>query len=281
MSPTSFRQSRRSPEKEIHINCMMYKKELEKKITELLSQKKKWRNLEILGRLMSRILNWLRRPTTNRRRISTIPWKALQILISKMESYKSCWLHHCMPRKLRWNLMQRSCRRREREVSAQYTQADRNESLRSHSSEGQNASVKADAMFSSGQGNLIRSSVFRNANPSNLRGTLLEGDKDHLLNQARSDLLKQELHVTLNKCIGELQRQTEEQRLASQDAQYRFVECRREQVRLQEELSIKEKVLRKRQIRSMHEMGEMKRAQVQQVDEFSLQQLRENHEIFF
>ena len=118
-----------------------------------------------------------------------------------------------------------------READAQYTQADRKESLRSHSSEGQKASVKPDAMFSSEQGNLIRSSVFENANPSNLRGSLLEGNKDHLLNQARSDLAKQQLHVeSLNKYIGELQRQTEEQRLALQDAQNGFVESRREQV---------------------------------------------------
>ena len=67
----------------------------------------------------------------------------------------------------------------EREVSAQNTQADRKASLRSRSSEGQNASVKPHALFSSEQGNLIRSSVFRNANPSNLRGSLLEGNKDH------------------------------------------------------------------------------------------------------
>ena len=108
----------------------------------------------------------------------------------------------------------------EREVSAQLTQAGK-ESLRPHSSEGQNASVKPDTLFSSEQGNLIRSPVFRNANPSNLRGSLLEGNKDHLLNQARSDLAEQELHVeSLNTCIGELQRQTEEQRLALQDAQY-------------------------------------------------------------
>ena len=33
----------------------------------------------------------------------------------------------------------------------------------------------------------MRSSVFGNANPSNLSGTLLEGNKDHLLSQARSD----------------------------------------------------------------------------------------------
>ena len=76
----------------------------------------------------------------------------------------------------------------ERGVSAQYTQADRKESLRSHSSESQKALVKPNALFSSEHGNLIRSSVLRNANPSNLRGSLLEGNKDHLLNQARSDL---------------------------------------------------------------------------------------------
>ena len=143
------------------------------------------------------------------------------------------------------------------EVSAQYTQAGK-ESLRSRSSEGQRASGEPDALFSSEQGHLIRSSVFRNANPSNLREPLLEGNKDHLLNQARSNLPKQELHAeSLDKCIGELQRQTEEQRLALQDAQYGFVESRREQVRLQEELSMKEKVLRNSQIRKMHEMGEI------------------------
>ena len=112
----------------------------------------------------------------------------------------------------------------ERNESAQFTQAERKESLRFHSSEGQKALEKPIALFSSEQGNLVRSSVFRNANPSNLRGSLLEGNKDHLLNQARSDLAKQELHVeSLNKCIGELQRQTDEQRLALQDAQYGFV----------------------------------------------------------
>ena len=121
--------------------------------------------------------------------------------------------------------------------------------------------------------------MFRNANPSNLTVSLLEGNKDHLLNQARSDLAKQELHVeSINKYIGELQRQTEEQRLALQDAQYGFVESRREQFRLQEELSMKEKVLRNTQIRNMHEMGEINRAQEQRVEEVSVQKFRENHE---
>ena len=117
--------------------------------------------------------------------------------------------------------------------------------------------------------------MFRNANPSNLRGSLLEGNKDHLLNEAGSDLVKQELHVeSLKKCIGQLQRQTEEQILALQDAQYGFDEYRREQFRLQEELSMKEKVLR-----NMHEMGEIKKAQEVRVDEVSsVQKLREIHE---
>ena len=121
--------------------------------------------------------------------------------------------------------------------------------------------------------------MFRNTNLSNLRESLLEGNKDHLLNQARSDVAKQELLVeSLHKCIGDLQQQTEMQRLALQDAQYRFVESGREQVRLQEELSMKEKVLRNTQIRNMHEMGEIKRAQEHRVDEVSVQKLRENHE---
>ena len=75
----------------------------------------------------------------------------------------------------------------EREASAQFTQAEK-ESLRSHSSEGKKALGKPTSLFSSEQGNLIRSSVFRNVDPSNPRGSLLEGNKDHLLNQARSDL---------------------------------------------------------------------------------------------
>ena len=122
----------------------------------------------------------------------------------------------------------------EREVSAQT----------SHSSEDQRASGRPAALFSSRcseQRNQMWSSVFGNANLSNLSGTLLEGNKDHLLNQARSDLAKRELHESLNKCIGDLQKRTEAQNRALQDVQNEFVESRREQTRLQEELLRKEK----------------------------------------
>ena len=114
-------------------------------------------------------------------------------------------------------------------------------------------------MFSSGSqepGNELMSSIYKHADPSNLGRSLLEGNKDHLLSQARSELTKQEHQVgSLNNCIGELRQQTNAQRLELRDAQHGYVESRREQIRLQEELSLKEKVLRDPQIRSMHDMG--------------------------
>ena len=166
----------------------------------------------------------------------------------------------------------------EREVSAQYTQADRKESLRSQSCEGQKALGKSDALFSSEQGNLIRSSE-----------TLIRRIWEDLflkvmritcsIRQDQTWRSKNFMSNSLNKCIGEIQRQTEKQRLALLDAQCGFVESRREQVRLQEELfSVKEKVLRNTQIRTMHEMGEIQRAQDLRADEVSVQKLRENQE---
>ena len=51
-------------------------------------------------------------------------------------------------------------------------------------------------------------------------------------------------------------------------------------MRLEEELAVKEKAIRDTQMsRTMHEMGEMKRAQELRLDEFSIQKLRESHEI--
>ena len=55
----------------------------------------------------------------------------------------------------------------------------------------------------------------------NLGRSLLEGNKDHVLSQARSELMKQEHQVEpLNYCISELQQQTYTQRLEVQDAQH-------------------------------------------------------------
>ena len=52
--------------------------------------------------------------------------------------------------------------------------------------------------------NQFKSSVFKNADPSNLGRFLLEGNKDHLLSQAKSERKRQEHQVgSLNKCISE------------------------------------------------------------------------------
>ena len=63
-----------------------------------------------------------------------------------------------------------------------------------------------------------------------------------------------------------------------EETHHGYVESRREQVRLQEEFAMKEKAIRVTQIRSIHEMGEMKRAQELRVDEFSVQKLRKSHD---
>ena len=82
----------------------------------------------------------------------------------------------------------------------------------------------------------------RFSNPANVAKSLLDGNRDHLLADSRSELMKQECKVeSLNTCIGELQQQTFAQRLGLEDAHLGYVESRREQVRLQEELVMKEK----------------------------------------
>ena len=88
---------------------------------------------------------------------------------------------------------------REREVSAQT----------SHLHKDQRTSERTAALFSpkgNEQRNQTWSSVFGNANVSNLSENLLEGSKNHLLNRARTDLAI-EIHVeSLNKCLNGLQK---------------------------------------------------------------------------
>ena len=85
---------------------------------------------------------------------------------------------------------------------------------------------------------------------------------------------------SLNTCIGELQQQTNAQRLTLEDAHHGYVESRGEQVRRQEEL-VKKKALRDSQIGSIHEMGESKRTQELRVDEFTVPKLRYDTETHF
>ena len=111
-----------------------------------------------------------------------------------------------------------------REANAQRTQAyhSRRESLMTSSSRDLEVSKKPDAVFSchseSSQNtfsernrsnelvNRFESSVLNLLTHQILGGSLLEGDKDYLLSQAGSELLKQEHQVgSLNSCIDELQ----------------------------------------------------------------------------
>ena len=102
-------------------------------------------------------------------------------------------------------------------------------------------------------------SIFRFSNPATVAKSFLDGDRDQLLTQARSEPMKQEHKVdSPTNSISELQQHAYAQRLELQDAHHGCVEFRREEVRLQEELVMKEKALRDTQIRKMGEMGERK-----------------------
>ena len=79
-------------------------------------------------------------------------------------------------------------------------------------------------------------SVVRDATPTIVAKSLVEGNRDHLFTQARAELMKQEHKVEfLNNCINELQQQAYAQRLDLVHTHHGHVESRREQVRLQEE----------------------------------------------
>ena len=63
---------------------------------------------------------------------------------------------------------------------------------------------------------------------------------------------------SLSKCIDDLQKRTEVQDKVLQEVQNEFVESRREQARLQEEMIRKQNALRDTQIRSVHELVKMR-----------------------
>ena len=82
-------------------------------------------------------------------------------------------------------------------------------------------------------------SVLKFSDPTNVGKSLLDGNKDHLPDQPRSELMKQEHQVgSLNICIDELQQQAYAQRLEVEDDHHGYIESRREQFRLEEELSV-------------------------------------------
>ena len=104
--------------------------------------------------------------------------------------------------------------------------------------------------------------MFRFSDPEEAPRLVLEEQRDHLLAEAKSEILEQECKVDLlSTCIRECQRQAHSNRLEMDCVNHGCEGSRREQARLREELAQREKVLRENQIRSIHEVGELKRAQ--------------------
>ena len=127
----------------------------------------------------------------------------------------------------------------EREASAQRSQVyhSEREHLMSSSYQDPTSTGKPVAVFASQsrlnqdtfprETNLLMSffgsnePIFRFSNPANVAKSLLDGNRDHLITQARSELLRQEHKLeSLNNCINELQHQTYAQRLELQDAHH-------------------------------------------------------------
>ena len=116
------------------------------------------------------------------------------------------------------------------------------------------------------------SSVVGKTNLSNLSGTLLAGNKDHLLSQAKSDPAKREIHVeSPNKCTGDLQNERRSKAGHYRTYKTNLFNLVENKLDCKRNLSRTEKDLRDTQVRRKHEMGNMKRAQEQQVDELSMQ----------
>ena len=139
-----------------------------------------------------------------------------------------------------------------RGASAKRAQADSRKGLMSSSSQEPSAPGKPAALFSFGReepGNQFKSSVFKYADPSNLGRSLPKSNKDHLLCQAKSELVRQEHQVGITRWTRRIHWISTRTSSSTRRIIYEG------------------KVLRDTQIRSMHEMGEMKRAQELRVDE--------------
>ena len=95
----------------------------------------------------------------------------------------------------------------------------------------------------------------RLSDPEDAAKLVLEEQRDHLLAEARSEILKQKCKVdTLSICIREFQRQGHSNRLEMENVNHGYEESRREQSRLHEEMARREKALRDSRIRKVHEV---------------------------
>ena len=101
---------------------------------------------------------------------------------------------------------------------------------------------------------------FSFSDPEEAARLVREEKRDHLLAEAKSEILKQECKVdTLSICIREFQRQAHPNRLEIYCASQGNEESRTEQARLHEDLAQRERVLRDTRIRNIHEVEELTR----------------------
>ena len=99
-----------------------------------------------------------------------------------------------------------------------------------------------------------------------------------MLADAKSEVRKQECRADfLDSSVRDLQRHFDSNRLEIYCTNQGCEESRKEQARLYEKIAQRGRVLRETQIRSIHEVGEFKRAQEMRIDEFSRNELRESH----
>ena len=108
--------------------------------------------------------------------------------------------------------------------------------------------------------------------------TVLELQKERLLSEARSEVLKYKNQTGMAEdYIRELKSQVGSQEMDFRSAMEGRAYSRRQQDLLHEELADRERALRVTQIRGIHELEALKRVQKLRVDEFSKRKMIEDH----
>ena len=110
--------------------------------------------------------------------------------------------------------------------------------------------------------------------------TILQIQKEQLLTEARSKILKHENKANLTKdYIRGLKGQIESQELDPRRTLEGYAQSRREQDLLHEEVADRERALRENRIGGIHDMEALKRTREMHDDEFSGERMIEHHNI--
>ena len=100
----------------------------------------------------------------------------------------------------------------------------------------------------------------------------LEEQRNQLLSQAKTEIMKQECRADFAQCsIRKLKRPIQSNRMEIDHTNLGYEQSRREQVRLHEEFAQRERALREIHVRNIHEVEELKKVQDMRSDECSKQ----------